>query len=371
MALIRFTQLSERLKYPKNLSAKLSSYHLEIINYVSQHYVNRVNFRRQVCQTLNTVSYKLVASEPLPDGWPGDNPLCIDLVDVDTLHYHLSKLGLYVDESTIEWDIIPTDANNHSAPKVSAPITFQELRAQVEATPKEDLYIQPPLVPRFDYTRPYMQQLINQERFAIYTSLPEVPTKQNEISVTTDIDKFTSSQLLNLFPHQFIRTRSPKMYEEQQGLEFDEQLGLIIPVAGFATAQVIQNIVEYPHLYQLRKVVDNDIVNFYSTIEIEGELVPIQSVWSDLPDTSKLPFDVEYAKEYVVRRYLLERDHGVRHKYPLWGSLDRYLTLFTTPQGYQEFGITIDPIDLARQCVAARVEYKRSRNPMIRRMNNG
>ena len=75
-------------------------------------------------------------------------------------------------------------------------------------------------------------------------------------------------------------------------------------------------------------------------------------------------------KEYVVRRYLLERDiSNVQHRYPLWGSLDPFLTLFMPPDEYIKYGYT-DIIDLARKCVESRVSYRKSRNPIVRRLSN-
>ena len=65
-------------------------------------------------------------------------------------------------------------------------------------------------------------------------------------------------------------------------------------------------------------------------------------------------------KEYVIRRYLLERDNGVEHKYKLRGNLQPYITLFAPPEFYNT-----DPVELARTAVKARVEFLRSRNPYL------
>lgn len=372
MSLIKFTQIPDRLKYPANIRAKLSSYHLDIIRYVSLHYANRVSFRRQVCQTINTITYKVISGDALPSNWSADDPMSnLPLEDSSVLRYYLDKLGLYIDDAEIEWDVIPEDANNHE--KHPDPVIVRAKSAVLSdnATPKEDLYIQPPAVPRFDYTKPFIRGRSGNDILAIYTSLPEIPTKQNEVSVTTDVDKMTPDQLLALFPHQFIRTRSSIMYEKLDGVPFDDQLGILLPVTGFSGSEIRRNVIEYPHIYQLKKIAPEGVISFYQTIEIDGELYPIQDVWDSLEDTSNLPKTNEYIKEYVVRRYLLERDAGVVHKYPLFGSLDRYLTLFTTPSDYRELGIKIDPVDLARCCVKARIAYKQSRNPVIRRLNDG
>jgi hypothetical protein len=307
----------------------------------------------------------------MPNEWSPEDPLNnLSLEDDAVLKYYLSKMSLYVDESSIEWDVIPTDANNHRVVPAFVPLDPKE-QPKLVATPKEDLYIQPPLVPRFDYTKPYVKVIDGNDVLVIYTSLPEIPTKQNEISVTTDVNNMTNVQLLQLYPNQFIRTRSPVMYNELPGVPFDDQLGLLIPFNGFTEDQIRRNVIEYPHLYQLRRVTPKGIVSFYHSIEMNGELYPIQDVWDILPDTKNLPKTAEYIKEYVVRRYLLERDSGVKHNYPMFGSLDRYLTLFTTPAEYAELGVVDDPVELARKCVCSRVSYKQTRNPILRRLGNG
>lgn len=371
MSVIRFTQLPDRLRYPANIKSKLSTYHIGVVNYVVNHYENRVAFRRRVCQVMNTITYRVVSGDYMPDNWSQDDPLNnLPLEDNDVLKYYLSKLSLYVDESSIEWDVIPADANNHKVVPSFVSLDAKD-PPKLVATPKEDLYIQPPLVPRFDYTKPYARVVSGNDMLVIYTSLPEIPTKQNEISVTTDVNNMTAAQLMQLYPNQFIRTRSPVMYNELPGVPFDDQLGLLIPFQGFSEEAIRRNVIEYPHIYQLRRVTPKGIVSFYQSIELNGELHSIYDVWDILPDTQCLPKTAEYIKEYVVRRYLLERDSGVKHNYPMFGSLDRYLTLFTTPAEYAELGVIDDPVELARMCVRSRVSYKQTRNPILRRLGDG
>ena len=85
---------------------------------------------------------------------------------------------------------------------------------------------------------------------------------------------------------------------------------------------------------------------------------------------SLIPYNSDYIKEYVIRRYLLERDvDNIKHNYPLFGTLDPFLTLFTTVEDYINYGYT-DVEDIGRQCVKARVAYKQSRNPILRRLKN-
>jgi hypothetical protein len=93
-------------------------------------------------------------------------------------------------------------------------------------------------------------------------------------------------------------------------------------------------------------------------------------MWRRLPESLVIPYNKEFIKEYVVRRYLLERDiSGVEHRYKLYGTLEPFLTLFTTAQEYSKMGYS-DSIMLAHSCVTARVSYKQTRNPVLRRLSN-
>lgn len=364
---MNFTSIPDKLKYPPKVKATLSTYHSSIVSYVVDNYKDSVSFRRAVLGVMNTLTYRVISGDSIPDTWNASSPLeGLVCESDDTLKYHLSKLGVYVDLSDVRWDVTPAEV-----------VTQEEVRQQPvapikeSATPKENLYIRPPVVPLFDYSRPFASASIGGEQFVVYTSLPEVPTKQNEISATTDVEKLSNFQLLALFPNTFIRTRDVSMYEPFEGLELDPELGLLLRFSHFSKEDVRNNLIKYPHIFQLKKVMeDGSVVNFYSTIEIDGTLHKIQDVWNDLEDTEGLPMVPEFIKEYTVRRYLLERDIlHVDHKYKMFGTLDPFLTLFAPAEMYRQFGYD-DAVDLARKCVQSRVSYKQSRNPIIRRINN-
>ena len=77
----------------------------------------------------------------------------------------------------------------------------------------------------------------------------------------------------------------------------------------------------------------------------------------------------DFIKEYVTRRYILERDiKHIDHKYPIFGDLSPFLTLFMPRENYESLGY--DTEDIAIRCIISRVDYKKSRNPVIRRLNN-
>ena len=73
--------------------------------------------------------------------------------------------------------------------------------------------------------------------------------------------------------------------------------------------------------------------------------------------------------EYVIRRYLLERDvKHIDHNYKPWGTLDKFLVLYMPYDMYIKHGYK-NVVDIARQCVESRVSRIMSRNPIIRRLN--
>lgn len=386
---MKFTEIPDKLKYPSNIRAKLSTLHSSVVTYVSEHFERRYDYRKKVISIMNTLSYIVVSGESIPSSWQECNPLNhIDIVEDDLCK---STLGdIYLSEKNVVWDVIPCTnippaisiAESTKSPYVVTSSTEKsdatrfdksnpiKVNSVVKPTPKEDLYIRPPIIPQFDVNRPWVSGVLDGELYVIYSSLPEIPTKQNEISATTDVNKITSPELMNLYPNRFIRTRASCMYEPISGLEYDEDLGVIFPIEGYTFEEIKDNIIKYPHIFKLTRLVDDQIVSMYTTIEIDGQLFNISDVWNTLPESRYIPRTSEFVKEYVVRRYLLERDiRGIDHKYPLYGSLDPFLTLFTTPDDYIRLGYT-DIIGIARQCVLSRVNYKQTRNPVLRRLNN-
>lgn len=368
--LIKFSQLSDKLRYPKSVKGQLSTLHAEVISYVCSHFSRSYSYRKCVVNTMNSLSYYILSGDSLPPSWASNNPLeGLPLIDSDICKDVIGSL--YILEKDVLWDIDPADCDVQS-PLSKTPTSLINVDSKpspsttnfIDPTPKQDLYIQPPVTPTFRYDKPWMSYKVNGEPFVIYTSLPEIPTKQNEISVTTDVNKLTDSDLLNLYPNRFIQTRAKEMYSPHPNMLYDDCLGSILRIDGFTDDQLKDNIVRYPHIFRLYKVVNEDIVSFYNTVEIDGKLYDTKDVWADI---TSYPYSSDFAKEYTVRRYLLERDVAqIDHKYPIFGSLDPFLTLFTTPKDYQNLGYN-DPIEMAKQCVIARVKYKQSRNPMIRK----
>ena len=103
-------------------------------------------------------------------------------------------------------------------------------------------------------------------------------------------------------------------------------------------------------------------------MEIGGELVDTLEVWDSLEISKWIPKSAEFIKEYIVRKYLMDIEYkGAEFKYPIYGTLDPYLTLFMPIEEYTKRGY--NAVDLATKCVLSRVSYKQSRSPILRRIN--
>ena len=358
---MKFTQIPNELKYPPVIRSSLSTIHSEIVSWVMNNFTGTYKQRQEIIDLMNSITYLSLSRDNIPEDWDVHNPLVnAPHVDDDTCRKYLSTL--YILEKNIDWDI-------ETSIKIETPIFHTKIDSSKSTylTPKEDLYIQSPKVPQFDKNSVWVSKEIEGDVFEIYQSLPIVPTKQNEISITTDVTKFTKSDLMKLYPNQIIHTRASCMYESTGDLELDPTLGLILPIQGYTKEQLRTNLIEYPHLYKLLKYVDGEPVNFYKTIEIDEKLYDVSEIWSNLPESANIPYSPDFIKEYVVRRYLLERDYKhIDHKYQMFGSLDPFLTLFMPTSEYESLGYDVE--DIARKCVQSRVQYKTTRSPIIRRL---
>lgn len=254
---------------------------------------------------------------------------------------------------------------------ISCDVIPPEYMTIKDPTWKEDLYLAPYEVSTVDLDRIFFERKLDDYHFIMYESYPQIPTVQNEITCTTNEDILTNSNRMALYPNRYIKTRPRELYNAVVGMEYHELLGSIVPVGGFTTEQVIDNIIRYPHFHCIRRIggdgsYGNEFTPFWGQIEMDGELHNLNDVWKDLPESRIIPKTKEFMKEYQIRRYLLERDAGVKHKYPLQGDLGEFITLFMTPDMYIQLGYT-DVEEMAKKCVHSRIKFHRTRNPMLRR----
>lgn len=372
---IKFTSISETYKVNRSVKGLLSDLHSSVIIYVTAHFDGTQAYKQKVVKVLNTLTYAVYSADPLPMDWKKNKPFeNVPDIDDDLIRDVLGSVYLTVD--AIEWDIAIVDNAEPSTttfkPVISSN-TISEIPVKditVKETPSTDLYIQAPEIPQFDVTRPWVQKQCGSDLLTIYTTLPEIPQRQRDISITTDVNKMTDNDLLKLYPNHFVRTRAPIMYAPQTNMDFDKDFGVILPIDDYSKDQVIENIIKYPHLYKLAREQNNQLVSFYAYMEIGGELVDTLEIWDTLEISKWIPKNAEFIKEYIVRKYLMDIEYkNETFKYPIFGTLDPYLTLFMPASDYANRGY--DVIDLAKKCVQSRVSYKQSRSPVLRRMNEG
>lgn len=357
---IKFTEIPAKLPYPVKYKAALSTAHSEIITYVCEHYKGTKAYRDQVIGLINTASYIIL----------NDNSFTLKIpdpfVDIDTNANRFALGNLFIQPRIVEWDIEPVESKSEPEPKAIPATVAASASEDFIPTPKENIYLKGRTIPRFDPDDVWLRTFINGEEFVMYRSLPIVPEIQRDVTVTTDVNRCTSSDLLKLYPNVLIKTRAAALYQPCESLTCLDDLGMVLPILDFTEDQLIRNIIEYPHFYHVERYVDGDWEKFYKRIEINGELHDTMEVWDSLPDSKRIPKSAEYIKDYVIRRYLLERDIlHIDHKYPMWGSLDPFITLFMPAADYKRYGID-DVVATARTCVTSRVSWYQTRNPILR-----
>ena len=383
---IKFTNISENYQVRPQYKAELSKIYSSIITYVMGHYDGTLKYRQQVVKVLNIITFAKYTDELLPSDWLIGRPF-ENIPEYSEAEIEDSLSDIYLTVDAIDWDISPVDTptadvSNSSIP-ISAVTSYKPIQKSaavssallpeynptegITPTPPTDLYIQSPEVPQFNISKPWIQKRCGSDLLTIYTTIPEIPKKQRDISITTDVNLMTEKDLLNLYPNQFIRTRAAILYEQQAGQKFDPIYGYITPIDGYDEDTILKNIIEYPHFYHAVRSQNNKLESFYSYMEIDGELVDTLEVWDSLDISDKIPKHTEFIKDYLMRKYLLDRD--IKHKefkYPLYGTLDPFITLFMPASEYKNLGY--DPVDLAKQCVLSRVSYKQSRSPVLKRI---
>lgn len=219
----------------------------------------------------------------------------------------------------------------------------------------------------------------------MYATLPIIPKKQRDISVTTNVDRMSKSELLNLYPKTspVKGFRSHPIFRQQyEGFTTDPIFGFIPKIEGFTEEQVIDNIIKYPSLdsttrLKIRPKSVGTIYypqSFYHDIEIDGELIDCKKITEQIceriPDIDKfIHAGAAYYPiiwDYIVRKYLLERDIlHIEHKYPMYGDLQPFACLCLSADEYVKRGYTDDIEEFAYNHVKSRIHYLESINPVI------
>lgn len=218
----------------------------------------------------------------------------------------------------------------------------------------------------------------------MYATLPIIPKRQRDISVTTNVDRMSKSELLNLYPKTtpVKGFRSHPIFRQQyEGFTTDPIFGFIPKIEGFTEEQVIDNIIKYPSLDSTTRLKIRPKTTsmkypqpFYHDIEIDGELIDCKKITEEIceriPDISRfIHAGAAYYPiiwDYIVRRYLLERDIlHMEHKYPMYGDLQPFASLCLSADEYVKRGYTNDIEKFAYNHVKSRIHYLESINPVI------
>ena len=380
--MLKFSDVVDLYTVRRAVQAKFSCAFLDLFSYVQSTYEDTRKYKQQTIDKVNYLLYTLYTDGTVPYDWD-------EVISSSSFSFHPNDMekvlrGDAIQVNDVCWDIHSTERENigksvigslssdprHKIPDPVADVPADDNSLKVAAvsneTKKEDLFI---CFPKY----PQVSNSVHSET-GLIKSLPFVPSKQCEISCTTDVESLTSSDLAKLYPDRLIRTRSEYMYRPRDGMTLDPDYGLLVPVHGFSDAEVRDCVIRYPHIFKLRRLDENgNVTSFYNHIEIDGELVDVYEAWKFLPESAVFDIDSlesveekrEFVKEYAIRRYLLERDVlGVKHKYPVMGDLSEFVTLFMPAYMYEREGYGTAS-EVARKCVESRVRYLRSRNPKI------
>lgn len=382
-----FTQISDVIQsksdVPNNLKpyqGKISTYMSDVITYVTIHFQNGMKYKRKIIDLLNSISLYVISNDAEMDKWDSSNPVdCITIQDSSLNEHKIKSViqNLYIDISDVQWDVSSMDmqdsvseiakpmvAHHGDSTNINAKTTILSNRYVMR---RNDISLLLPKYPMVNYNKIWKVCMDKAGRsIPIYTTIPEIPMVQNQISLTTDITKLSNADLLKMFPNFTIPVRRTEMYTPINGYDFDPILGHIPHIDGFSVEQIKTNLIEYPQFSYMYRMVNGEQIPFVRHIEIDGNLIPVDVAMQQVTDMKALPHNKYYVWDYIIRRYILERDiKHITHKYPLVGSFKPFLTLFTTPEQYKKFGYS-DSIDLAHQCVMGRIEFYQSRNPLVR-----
>lgn len=377
---MKFTEIPDtimnRRSVPNNMRpflGAISSLDSKIIDYIQATPDFKPRDMIKIVRKMNSLAYQVIIGDYIDfdvSTESGYNSIML-IDDVECS----SKLGnLFIDVADVMWDV----EYSENAPIVSETLIQESYNDEsfVDPTNKNstdsDISLSFPKVPRFDPNKVWaIGKDIYGRLIPIHPTLPEIPTVQNEISITTNVSKFSKQDLLNLFPNKRLRPRHDELYQKIDGFEWDPVLGYIPKILDFTKEQIVENLIKYPKFnYMYREFGEDNRVNFTSFLESNENLVPLKVAVEVVPDMVALPKSKIFYMDYIVRRYLLERDVlGIEHKFPLYGTFDPFITLFTTMEEYAALGYS-DFESMAKQCVIGRVKFYQSRNPLVRGLLN-
>ena len=302
-----------------------------------------------------------------------------ELIDVDDF---LECKEVYQIKSTSE---TTSEKSNDDDEGASSNIKYVEDTYSSDEMVLDDIVLATKPYQRFDTSRVWKKVYDDCGRpMNMYATLPIIPKKQRDISVTTNVDRMSKSELLNLYPktNPVKGFRSHPIFRRQyEGFTTDPIFGFIPKIEGFTEEQVIDNIIKYPSLNSTTRLkIRPKTTNmkypqpFYHDIEIDGELIDCKKITEEICERIPDIFRFIHAGaayypiiwDYIVRRYLLERDIlHMEHRYPMYGDLQPFASLCLSADEYVKRGYTNDIEEFAYNHVKSRIHYLESINPVI------
>ncbi len=425
--MLNLSQLIDCYEVPQKFKSQLASAHSYVYKIISEVFIQSNLKKVEWTKAINTITYIVFKGDHFPIRWnrfyPIDN---LPDIDDDELKSVLGKY--YLTPTGICWDVTPVklpeetidrineavenvkkhnestsspDNANHSVVlsntnrplanvkrnpnKLEVQKTDQvDLTSANKLTSIDDVLLDPgfPYVPCVDFNDIwYIGKDDWGEEYGIPKSLPIIPERQSDVTATTDVSRMVDSDFMKLYPNHIMKLRAPRMYqhyEDYYELDYDDDLGVIFPIRGFDRDQIVDNIIKYPDIINIglgrvgkRKQFPGDTSPqtiweaFQTRIEIDGELKLVtQDLWNESPELSKLPPNRAFQQEYIVRKYLLEREYGKQYIKEPFGEIHPFTTLFMPPEQYIKRGYT-DVVGMAKACVKGRVHYFRSRKDFL------
>ena len=393
---MKFTEIPDiilnRTIVPNNYRAylsKISELDAKLVEHIQNTGVSSYRDKLDATRKLNSIAYQVIVGDYV-DIDPSDPKDYDSIVAIDDSECQSILGNLFIKIGDIDWDVDrveSTGSRNVPASPVEGAHGFRQLFPDISENQNyteydvvdtshlsnreskdKDISFAFKKVPKLDPDKVWaVGHDVYGRQVPIYVTLPEIPRVQNDITVTTDINKMSKQDLLNLFPTKRLRPRHEELYEKVPGFDWDPILGYIPRILDFTKDQIIENLIKYPKFSLLFRTVGEQRVSFTNFIELdEGNIVPWNVAAEISPDMVALPKSKIFYRDYIVRRYLLERDIlHMEHKYPMFGTFDPFMTLFTTMDEYAKLGYD-DFESMARQCVVGRVKFFQTRNPLVR-----
>jgi hypothetical protein len=319
--------------------------------------------REFVKDTPIPIEVAIASISNLPDSHDLDNSVDL-LMNEDFEHVAPQTIDMYVNENSFQdYDSIVNRYGRLTNGKIKYIEDIRSTEVCLSLSPN---------VHRLDDSKVWkVVNLPDGRTMTFYKSIPEVPELQYHVNVTTDPSIIKDSDYIHLFPTEDLKPRFEWMYKEIDNCYYHPAIGSVLPIEGYTEEQCIDNVIKYPYLTGLNRRYDDERgrVPLWAEVEVDGKLVYALKVWDTLSVSKLLPHSRKIVCEYFYRKYLLDRDyHPERIHFPVEGVIRPYLMLFLTEDTYTSLGY-LDHLSMSKQCVQSRIDYIRSRNPILRQID--